>query len=365
MDNITKELAINLDIEFTVDFGHALPLCIVSSREKFRNWLLQNYMMPVMAYSDIDQFDCLIIDSMQYGYLSKIPPSLARFSFAGDDIMSNVEDIVGLVRHRIFKGWYCILFLDGFHIESMASYHREHFAHEGLLYGFDDEARRFQGVIFDNALKKVGISYNNVELAYKDAFQYIMERPGWNEYMLLQLKPVDGDREGYPYDVHYVLDKLKYYLDAQMTEADYYNELIYLKCGKEECYPGIRMNEAVLGMAKELKARFVESGEDPEKYALFSQYHPLHSYSEFHKGLFNRIQYLAGCRGNCRFSHNIEDKYSEIVSLCEKIRLCYLKISVMKNRKNDRGIIYTLENIINYAEEICLKEPDILWNLIR
>ena len=58
--------------------------------------------------------------------------------------------------------------------------------------------RRHSFILLDELTSAivVGISYNNVELAYKDAFQYIMERPGWNEYMLLQLKPVDGDREG-------------------------------------------------------------------------------------------------------------------------------------------------------------------------
>ena len=41
MDYIVKELPITFDIEFTVDFGHALPLCILNSREQFKNWLLQ------------------------------------------------------------------------------------------------------------------------------------------------------------------------------------------------------------------------------------------------------------------------------------------------------------------------------------
>lgn len=365
MDYIVKELPITLDIEFTVDFGHALPLCILASREQFKNWLLQNYMMPVIFYTGINQFDCLVIDAMRYGFLSKVPPSLMRFSFVGDDIMSNVRDIICLVKKRIAEGWYCILFLDCYYIHGTDDYQKNHYAHEVLLYGYNDTEQTIRAVIFDNALKPISVPYCDIGLSYREAFRYIKDRPGWDEYMMLLYKPTDEHREEYPYDVHSVLDKLKYYLDAKMAESDYYSEYLYLKCGKEKCYPGILMNKAVLEMARELKGRFVELGTSPEKYELFWQYHPLHTYSEFHKGLFRRIQYLYSHGGEFELNRYQVDKYSEIVLLCERIRLCYIKINVMKKGKNEKGIIDALENIIKYAEEIYEKEPDILWNIIH
>lgn len=365
MDYLVKELPITFDIEFTVDFGHALPLCILNSREQFKNWLLQNYMMPVIFYTDIDQFDCLVIDAMQYGFLSKVPPSLMRFSFVGDDIMSNVRDIIGLVKGRIAEGWYCILFLDCYYIQGTVDYQKNHYAHEVLLYGYNDKEQTIRTVIFDNALKPISVPYCDVGLSYREAFRCIKDRSGWDEYMMLLYKPTDEHRKEYPYDVYSVLDKLKYYLDAKMAESDYYSEYLYLKCGKEKCYPGIQMNKAVLEMVRELKDRFMELGAKPEKYDLFRQYHPMHTYSEFHRGLFRRIQYLGSCGGDRLMDPHMADKYNDIVLLCERMRLCYIKINVMKNGKNDKGIIVTLDNMVKYAEEIYNKEPDILYKLIH
>lgn len=365
MDQALKELPITLDIEFTADFGHALPLCILASREKFQNWLFQNYMMPVIFYTGISQFDCLVIDSMQYGYLSKMPPSLMRFSFTGDEVMSHISDIVGLIRTRIIKGWYCILFLDCFYIQGTVDYQKNHYAHEILLYGYDDTKQIIQAVIFDNALKSIFIPYNDMEMSYREALTYVKDRPGWDEYMLMQIRPVDEHKEVYPFNVHFFIRKLKGYLNAQMEEAYYYNEFIYLKCEKKQCYPGIQMNRAVLEMVNELKNQYKQLEMNTNKYALFRQYHPLHTYSEFHKALVNRIQYFVSSYGYEDVACGIIGQYKEIALLCEKIRLLYIKINRMVSLKNDKGIEITLNKIGEYAEEIYLKEPVILSRLIK
>lgn len=364
MDDVLFELPITLDIEFTVDFGHALPLCILASYDKFKNWLFQNYMMPVILYTDINQFDCLIIDSLQYGYLSKIPPSLMRFSFVGDDIMLHTNDIVNLIKKRISKSWYCILFLDYFYIRGTNHYQKTHYAHEVLLYGYNDRTKIVQAVIFNNTLKTLSISYSEIELSYRKVFLYITERPGWNEYFLLQLNPIEHTKE-YPYNTHIFTHKIKCYLNAQMENTDYYNELIYLKCEKNQCYPGIQMNKAVLEMLSELRKKYLDLDKSIDKYTLFKQYHPLHSYCEFHKALARRIQYWVDkCEYN-DIKYNIENQYNEIVLQCERIRLLYIKISKMIEQKNDKGILNALNSIVNYAEKIYIKEPIILSNFVE
>ena len=213
-------------------------------------------------------------------------------------------------------------------------------------------------------LKRIYISYEDLKKAYKDVFECIKERPGWNEYMLLEFKPIDVHKKAYPSEVESLVTKIKYYLSSQMSEEDYYKEFIYMNWGKKECYPGIKMNKAVLKLARELKDRFMNLGESCEKYTLFGQYHPLHSYSEFHKGLFARIRYFVSDNEYYDINNQVLIAYKEVVELCEKIRLCYMKIGVLKNRKKDTEIINTLNSIISYAEAVYRREPVILGRII-
>ena len=49
-----KELPIVLDIDLTVDLVHALPLCIITTQDNFKNWLFQNYMSPIIYFKGLN-----------------------------------------------------------------------------------------------------------------------------------------------------------------------------------------------------------------------------------------------------------------------------------------------------------------------
>lgn len=343
-----NELPVTLDVEFTENMGICVTLCILTTEKKYKNWIYTNYMMPVACMKDDDMFEYIIADCARYGWLSQTPYALMKFSFVSDSILKEVRDIVGLLIERINIERYCVLFLDNYYLPCELSYQREHFVHEILIYGYDMEERVFQIITYNHKIQSVKLAFGDLEKGYEAAFAYIKETDGWDECMLMQYSLIDHTKDC-PFNKKQYWEKLQLYREGKMPEEVYFKRYLYQNYSKQDCFYGLKANEAMFLKMKKVKEMFIK-GEDNKKYDLFRQYGPIHTYAEFHKALYKRLLYY-----DTIFPVGLKEKemiksYKRIVEECEIVRYLYLKIQVLIGWREDKKVIKTLDSIISKLE---------------
>lgn len=342
MKNInSKILPIFVQKDYNLTLGYALPLCIILADNKFEGWYYENYTMPYAILVEIDYFECGIIDAIEYGSRDNINTRLMRYSYIGKNIMSQVTNIHIVIKERIQEEFYCILFLDYYYLSKMPNYNKYHFAHEVLIYGYNDNNKEYYGVTFiDKNFGNVIISYDEMESAYHNVFFYIDERDGWEEKMFMQLRCV-GHTKKYPISVDVFKNKIRNYNLSLLQNSDYYLHLFYMKNVDNEITYGIKITDTFLNYIKLMKEYLIKAKTDKDVKDIFTQYFPFHMYADFHKGLYKRFQFYS--------QNKLIPKYLEeykIISIkAEEIRMSFIKASILAEIKNKVKISKILDSI--------------------
>ena len=139
MSEKRKKLPITIQSDYYMNQGYALPLCILLKDDFYRNWYHVNYLMPHAFFRSINDFYCEIYDALEYGWKHRIDSHVLVCSYTSKEIMQKVDNIYDVISKRICSDYYCIIFLDHYYLEGLPEfYHKSHYAHEILVYGFDD-----------------------------------------------------------------------------------------------------------------------------------------------------------------------------------------------------------------------------------
>lgn len=359
-----KALPIMLDIDFTVSMMDCLPLCIISSNKKLRNWVKQNFMLPVACIEPDETLEYIITDGVKYGANYRNPQTILRHSFVCGHIMRDVKNIVDLIIDRINRDWYSVIFLDNYYIKGSAAYHEWHYLHEVLVYGYDIAKSHFDAVMYTQRMCRVTILFED----FLKGFQGIFTIPkykegGWDEYTLM-LYQLIKHTEDYPFVQEEFIGKVKTYAKGIIQDKDYFENLLYMRCNKQKCFWGIKANEAMLLKMESDKTVFLNTIVGQEKYALFKSYAALHTYSEFHRGFLKRLKYAVEYQNLHEIDYGKLTEYEIIVKECEEIRLLYLKLIEFSNRKDDNRIIKTIDSVIRKLEVVNRTEVKILCSLV-
>ncbi len=337
----SKILPIKLQKDYNLILGYALPLCVILADNKFEGWYYENYTMPYVLLKGIEYFECGILDAIEYGGRDNINTRLMRYSYVGKNIMSQVSNIYSIIKERIQEDFYCILFLDDYHLSKMYTYHKKHFAHEVLIYGYNDYDRQYYGVSFINGnFESFIISYEEMDRAYYDVFSYIDERDGWGEKMFMQLRCV-GHTKAYPVNIDKFKNKIRNYSLSLLEESDYYLHLFYMKEGESEIAYGIKITDTFLKYIILMKEYLIKAQTDKEVKKIFEQYFPFHMYADFHKGIYKRFQFY----GQGILKQEDLEEYKKISLKTEKIRMSFIKLSIIAEVKNKDKILRILDNI--------------------
>lgn len=351
MQSSTIELPINLDIDYNFSLTYAYPLCVLLSDDKYIGWYYENYIKIFTKLDGVDFFDCRMIDMLNYGVGCIFDNSLVSLTYMDKELLLQVNDIVSILKYYISKKKYCILFVDVFFI---AKTEEEHFAHEVLIYGFDDVSFNFKVAVFMNyKFCSIEVSYKDLEKAYSSAFNYIDERDGWNVRMMMVLSRVNNDIP-YPFSMSLFLSSLKEYHIGDYNVKDKYINFFHeidenrpstkLKCGSEVVKDYI---EYLNLSEKEIQDALDYEGfeEKLNKYGAFQMLHD-------HKvGMYKRLSYVINLYCYNEVTKKLLDDYKKVVELSDIIRRLFMKLQAIKHLKQKERML----NIINNLKKELLK----------
>lgn len=356
----SKELPVTLDIDFTVNLMDCLPLCIISAKDDLKNWVNQNFMLPVACMKPDGILDYIITDGVRYGANYRNPEAIVRHSFVCGNILRNVKDIVDLLIDRIEEDWYSILFVDRYYIRGTFAYQESHNLHEVLIYGYDKEQKLFHAITYARKMCLINISFEDLQNGFRGIYSILKYREeGWYEYTLMLYQCIKHT-ETYPFVRETFIRKFNSYRDGLFSEKEYFENLLYMRCGRQECFFGIKANEAVIMKMKSEKEMFMNAVTEQEKYSLFKFYSVIHTFSEFHAGFLKRLKVFIAFDNTYSVNENAIEKYEAIVRECEKIRLLYLKIEILLKKKDDDRIITTVDTAMRKLELVHKREKEAL-----
>lgn len=354
-----KELPITLDIDFTVNMMDCLPLCIISTNERLKNWINLNFMLSVACMKPSGSLNYVITDGVRYGANYQNPEALVRHSFICGSALRGVGCITDFLIERMDMDWYGIIFVDQYYVEGTPSYQKKHYAHELLVYGYDKKQKIFNAIVYAEKMHTVRISFDILERSFWEVFSVPnFTEEGWYEYTLMLYQFI-RHTEDYPFEKDKFVRKLDLYRKGILPDTIYFNKILYMSYEKQDCFFGIRATEALTAKMKLDRDRYINKL-FKEKSILFESFSVFHTYAEFHKALLKKMKFYAEYQKIYSLNQEAFHEYEKIVRMSEQIRLQYLKLEVLFYRREDLKIIKTLDAIIRDLEHINEYEPRIM-----
>lgn len=141
--------------------------------------------------------------------------------------------VLPFIRECIDKGKYIELRLDQYHIQNRDEYHRHHFSHQNLIYGYDDSQKLVYLLGYANAGQMV-----KTELSYADLKYQFIKRKCVTDIFVIEYKQ---EAYGFEYQGKYITMMMHQYLDSYNSSFNlghlieprtrvygiaYYNELL-------------------------------------------------------------------------------------------------------------------------------------------
>ena len=143
---------------------YAFPLSIIQSNEQqFTPWLYNEF---TQIYATVPMNDDFVIKfySRQEDYNHDYQPLIAHKMILSDLIM---EDVLALYRTMLQNHYYVYTFVDKWYLSAYEL--KDHWWHDLMLYGFDDQEKVFyaEGYV-NNYIRTFLIPYNEMEAACRD-----------------------------------------------------------------------------------------------------------------------------------------------------------------------------------------------------
>lgn len=333
--------------------GIIFPACIMLSDERFKNWYNLNYMQPIVRLDNINSLECNIADSLIYGANAYVNSKIIRVSNINIDICRQITDICDILKRKIQKKYYCILFLDFFELECTSSYGKTHFVHELLFYGYDDQQRIFKCYGYINRkYQKIDLSYNEVNRGFLSSVKYIELTDGWEEYMLITMQKV-GHKGIYPYNNNEFVEKLESYIQGDLSEKINYENLLYYNESMNTAKAtGINVTDIFIKYLNMLIHNLSYDEFD-------SQLSAFNVYTYYHERINERLKYFAGINNYSKYLNRYLSTYNQdVIERCRIIRLLYLKcLELIRQRLSVAKVLTRMSRIF---EQIKGSEQEIL-----
>lgn len=235
--------------------------------------------------------------------------------------------VLDFIRECIDQGKYIELRLDQYYIRNRDEYHRHHFSHQNLIYGYDDSQKLIYLLGYVNAGQMV-----KVDISYADLRYQFVKRKCVSDIFVIEYKP---EAYGFEYQGEYIRKMIRHYLDSYNTSFD----LGHLIEPRKRVY-GIMCYDELL----------TEKG----MQVLLSDRRVMHLLYE-HKALMKeRLEYIIFREVEDRDHLNqYPEAYSEVVRMAFNIR----SLAVKYELSGDEIIATKIKEILN---KMCTLEKHVL-----
>lgn len=310
---------------------HAFPLSIIFNHDECMPWFFCNYIQLVcntqLNTNFLDFFSlCTAITEIQW--VDSVYPGIPwinRNSISGQTFMDcniNKEEII---INSLIGDNYIVCHLDEFHVPNRYSYQNEHYPHENLIYGFDNESKEYDILGFDSRgiFGSSKISYSEFQLASKG-----------HDIKFLHIK----EDFIYELDLKCIRDLLTDYLYSR--NSDYK-------------YSGIRNPNMNYVYGMEIYNQLITYLRLLSNNQVVTDVRPFHILWEHKNCMVLRIQFLMDKYKEAAVGlEEIHDQYLELQKICYLIRNLFLKYTMNKHTNELTTIISLLKDIKNEEQKI-------------
>lgn len=330
-----KELQI-IKPPLTAYMEEAYPLSIALGEPSRWEWLYSNYIQLMYQNPDIfmDQPLKFYKLSLNSGYVWDADcPVLVYDRLSRDMISFFGKDIISIVCFAINSGKYPVVYLDEYYLPYRGQYHKVHYIHESLFYGYDDEKKLLYGLAYvtkedEYTFKEFDVSFSDVREAY-NGLKYDDEMR--NRVMFLS-----NEKERiYRFDIDAVTVCLEEYINEYPSEKRY-AELSNTNIGRDYKYGGGVYEPFI----EYIKRRRITSNVIPFQVLVE------------HKSLMHsRYRFMVENR-YIKNEDAVEDGLKKLEKDAVILKMCFLKYRAGMNREMLKNIIDRLCNIKNEEKEV-------------
>lgn len=322
---------------------HAYPLSVMPEHPHFFPWLHSHYIQWSADPEFFNHLDEHIFVNYYQPMHTHHYNELLHLKIITADLLSRMEtgtDLIAFFKRSIDQGDYVYLFLDEFYLPGKAMYRRHHFAHDTLLFGYDDEEQVFHTLGFNH-----NYEYGQTDIGYEPFLESYRQADRRKAYYTKEiiLYNLNKDRT-YPFDSQLVMESLEDYVLSRNSSERYRS----IASPNNHVY-GLKVYEEIVKYLRLLQS-------DP---TLYRNIIPVHLLWEHKKMMADRLKYMKQHR-YWSPPEQLTAQYQEIEREAFLIRKLFYKYAFFI--KEDTSL---LEEAIAKIQMLAVKESQVLEQVLN
>ena len=345
---VSKELKVVMQRDITTYLHRSLPLCAILAYDKYIPWYFNNF---IQVYS--------FIDSNGYVEFNYIEPRDCYIEVVYDfnlgyHLLKNEKSIIDFIIEKLNLEYYLIINVDEFYLPNKLQYRKEHFVHDSLIYGYDNETKQLKAIGFnqENLFTELVFDYSEFEIAFENGkLHYKNNAPycEWAAIHLIKSKGFDGE---YPFSITRFINEFENYLFSKSDLRRVY----FLEHYPEQVEYGFSIYDVL-----------IENLQNLLEGKLTIDYRAIHLLSEHKKCLHDRLGYVISKYQLSGEITELHKQYLRIVEQWNDIRLQFLAqlFEELDTKSLSHGQKSMLNNVINKINQAKETEYEILQKIIE
>jgi hypothetical protein len=267
-------------------------------------------------------------------------------------------EVLALIKEKIPLNFYVFVYLDEYHISAKANYHKNHWVHETMVYGYDDHRQKIMaiGLNKNNILSKLEISYDQFMKAFDSGRIHYTQSAPYARYQameLLQLHETEGE---FPFDPELFLMDFREYFQSQNRRG-----LVSGLLPPGEPHDALGKLPAVYGL--EVCDLVILKLQELLQGKVLIDYRAIHLLAEHKHGLYQRLKYVVDKYNLAGKAGDLLNQYEAISLGMQTVRIKFMELTAAAD-VSTKAAKTVLKQMIDSLDEMQRKEKIILTELI-
>lgn len=335
-------------------FGISLPLSVILATPETKMWYYENF---INIYMEPQGNPCFV--NFSFGMMARYT-SVFEYTVSTEKDTEN-QSIVDRVKFELKEnGNYAYLYVDEYYISCKDAYKQNHFHHQALIYGYDDEENCFFAIAFDKTghFAKLKYPYTEIECGYAAAFK--CDNKSKNDTYGAIFFRVRKDFCHQIYFPNIVLNLQEYvngtiphnlqHVQHNMPHAEFHQDF--------DAIFGINVLKEIIDILENTNVENID-------FPAFRRIHFLYEHAEM---LLDRLRFY---HQYLKLADSIYEKalvdFENVVKMYQSARLLFLKIRVAQKfaKKDKTTLLHSLKSIQTLFSKIYPYEKEVLIRIIR
>ncbi|OPZ86371.1 MAG: Gramicidin S synthase 1 [Firmicutes bacterium ADurb.Bin419] len=331
-----KELKVVLHNDIITYLCHSLAICVILADERLHPWYYEHY---IKLYTEKQANGMLIMD-----FLEERAPynEVIQEVYLGYELLKDVTNINNYVIDKINSGYYVIINVDEYYIPAKLAYKKKHYVHHSLVYGYDNEQRKFKAIGFnaEQMFAKMDFEYDLFSQAFESGKLYYKGSAPWAETNAIELLRTKNFMQEYPFSLERFRTSLEEYVTSKEDFRIVFDQRLdqyYL--GSEQLKYGMDVYDGVIEHLMKLMEGMITI-----------DYRAVHLMFEHKKSVYTRLQYVNGKYAGLIGLEELTNEYQKVVEIVDSARRLFLKHTFSGD--NDYNLVPDKEVVAQIIEKL-------------